>query len=66
MKLLKIIQISSNGSLHFHYDIKDSFKKINRNSLKKNDDKNFKLNQKKIHSSYLFGKKQLSYKKKYV
>ena len=47
MKLLKIINVSSNGSCYFNYQSINLIKKNNQNIFLKNDDKNFILNKKK-------------------
>ena len=65
MKSLKIINISSNGSLSFKYFSKNFVKQNNRNILTKNDDKNFILNQKTVKNTHIFGS-QINYKKKYI
>ena len=62
MKLFKIINVSSNGSFYFQYNV---LKTKNSNLFKKKDDKNFKLNQKKSTNKNTFTQ-SLHYKKKYI
>ena len=65
MKLVKIINVSSNGGFYFHYQNINLVKKNNRNIFQKNDDKNFILNKKKIINYNSFGQ-SLNYKNKYI
>ena len=65
MKLLKIINISSNGSYYFNYRPISLIKKNNRNIFLKYDDKNFVLNRKRKINSNTF-KQSLNYKRKYI
>ena len=60
MKLFKYINISSDGSFCFDYSLLK-----NNIVFTKNDDKNFKLNQKKINNKKNF-QQSLNYKKKYI
>ena len=65
MKLLKKINVFSNGSFCFCYTLETS---SNNNKLvffRKVDDKNFALNQKKVTSN-IDSKYSLYYKKKYL
>lgn len=61
MKAFKSIQVFSNGSLNIQFN---SIKKSNKPIFKKIDDKNFKLNQKKMTSYNTFFQ-SINYKKKY-
>jgi len=64
MKTFKIINISSNGSIFFHYGLETSL----NNSLiciKKQDDKNFSMNQKQVVLN-LDSKHLSHHKKKYL
>ena len=61
MKTFKSVQVFSNGSLNIQLS---SIKKSNKPIFKKTDDKNFKLNQKKITSHNTFFQ-SINYKKKY-
>ena len=61
MKAFKNIQVFSNGSLNIQFN---SIKKSNKPIFKKIDDKNFKLNQKKMTSHKTFFQ-SINYKKKY-
>ena len=65
MKILKIINISSDGSIYFSYHPKNLIKKNNKNIFQKNDDKNFILNKKKTTQFSSF-EKSSSYKNKYI
>ena len=65
MKLLKSINISSDGSCYFRYQPVNLIKKNNRNVFQEIDDKNFKLNKKTTTSSTTF-KKSFNYKNKYT
>ena len=60
MKLFKYINIFSDGSFCFDYSLLK-----NNIVFTKNDDKNFKLNQKKINNKKNF-QQSLNYKKKYI
>ena len=62
MKLFKRVNISSDGSFYFHYSL---LKSKTNNIFKKNDDKNFKLNQKKINKKTNF-QQFVNYKRKYM
>ena len=61
MKAFNSIQVFSNGSLNIQFN---SIKKSNKPIFKKIDDKNFKLNQKKMTSYNTFFQ-SINYKKKY-
>jgi hypothetical protein len=62
MKLFKSITISSDGSFYFQYNLS---KRKNNAIFKKKDDKNFKLNQKRISNKSTF-KQSINSKKKYL
>lgn len=64
LKLVKTINVFSNGSIHFRYNLESLIKKNNRNTFSKTDDKNFKLNQKKPTSFTVFSQ-SLKYKNRY-
>lgn len=61
MKSFKSVHVFSNGSFAVQYN---SIKKSNKPIFKKIDDKNFKLNQKKITNQNAF-LQSINYKKKY-
>lgn len=65
MKIVKNINISSNGSLHFYYGLKTSLNNNKLISFKKQDDKNFILNQKEQKKN-IESKHSFYYKKKYL
>ena len=65
MKLVKTVNISSDGSLHFHYEPITLIKKNNRIIFQEMDDKNFILNKKKATKLNVF-RKSFNYKNKYT
>ena len=65
MKLLKTINIFSDGSFNFCYQPINLIKKNNRNKFQETDYKNFALNQ-KITTKLATFKKSFSYKNKYI
>jgi hypothetical protein len=61
MKTFKSVQIFSNGSLNIQFN---SIKKSNKPTFKKIDDKNCKINQKKVTDQTTFSQ-SINCKKKY-
>ena len=64
MKIFKNINVSSNGSIYFCYNV-ETFLNNKLINFQKQDDKNFVLNQKKYKKN-IDSKYSSNYKKKYL